>query len=245
MQLTNIHRTQAGLLPLRIGTSPAPQLHAQAALDGCYNSHWDAWGLRPGHRHALAGRTGFTLENIIGLNHCVKPEDGYAPLKPLQQEVDNALQAWMNSPGHQAAILNPSVTTLHIGLASNSHNITVVQHFEAEYVEYQQQPSINDAGTLTMNGTVDGATINKDRPAAFRIGYEPPPTPTQPGPASQDLLPLHPNGDSEDRPPQSLIPPASATSNTMSKPQPASTRPRPIRLHLPPQTPPIQTTSGP
>ena len=60
LELTNVQRTKAGLLPLRLGASPAPQLHAEAALDGCYNSHWDRWGLRPAHRHVLTGGTGHT-----------------------------------------------------------------------------------------------------------------------------------------------------------------------------------------
>ena len=181
LQLTNIHRTKAGLLPLRIGQSPAPQLHAQAALDGCYNSHWDAWGLRPSHRHALSGGTGYSLENIIGLNYCVEPQDGYASLKPLADEVETALLAWMESPGHRAAILHPSLTTLHMGLAHDPYNIRIVQHFEAEYVQYDEEPSVSPDGILRIRGEVSGASLPDNKTVFVRIGYEPPPTPLSQG----------------------------------------------------------------
>ena len=177
LELTNIRRTQEGLLPLVLGTNPASQLHADAALERCYNSHWDAWGLKPNHRHALAGGTGHTLENIIGLNLCVSPNDGYAPLAPMLEEVETALTAWMNSPGHRAAIVNPSVTTLHLGLAHDSHNLRIVQHLESDYVSHDTPPTIDASGTLRMSGSLQRAHIDQanDLPS-LRIGYEPPPT---------------------------------------------------------------------
>ena len=182
LELTNIHRTQAGLLPLKLGTSPAAQLHADTALEKCYNSHWDTWGLKPNHRHALAGGTGYTLENIIGLNTCVPPNDGYAALAPLHQEIERALLAWMASPGHRAAILNPAATTLHLGLAHDPHNLRLVQHFESKYVSYDTPPSIDSSGTLHMQGTLTRASIAAPTGTpTLQIGYEPPPLPAHPG----------------------------------------------------------------
>ena len=175
LELTNIHRLHEGLLPLRLGYSPAPQLHAQHALKGCYNSHWDKWGLRPAHRLALAGHTGFNLENVIGLNDCVNDHEPYAPLKPIQQEIQEAVHLWMNSPGHRRAILNPAVNTLHIGLAHDSHNIRIVQHFEAQYVSYSHQPHITPDGILHIQGKVQSASLAANGAPTLRIGYEPPP----------------------------------------------------------------------
>ena len=175
LKLTNRHRSIAGLQPLKLGTNPASQIHAQKALEGCYNSHWDRWGLKPYHRLALAGSTGYNLENVLGLNICVNQTDGYAPLKPITTEIKEAVQAWMNSPGHRAAILYPTVNTLHIGLAHDSHNIRIVQHFEADYVRYSQQPYINQDGTLHLAGSFANAKFHEESTIMLYIGYEPPP----------------------------------------------------------------------
>ena len=177
LKLTNAYRLQAGLIPVKLGYNPAPQIHAQEALKGCYNSHWDRWDLRPNHRFALAGYTGFNLENIIGINHCVEQQDGYAPLKPLDQEITQAVRAWMNSPGHRQTILSPALTTLHLGIAHDSHNIRIVQHFEADYISYTLTPQISQDGILRMAGTTSAASLDPNGLPTLWIGYEPPPQP--------------------------------------------------------------------
>lgn len=176
LELTNIQRLRADLQPLKLGRNPAPQVHAQKALEGCYNSHWDRWGLKPYHRLALTGGAGYNLENVLGLNHCVKKGDGYASLKPIHREIEEAVQAWMNSPGHRAAILNPAMTTIHIGIAHDSHNIRMVQHFETEYISYSQEPRIQPDGTLHIQGSIKDATFLENHTAVLNIGYEPPPS---------------------------------------------------------------------
>ena len=175
LHLTNVERTRLGLLTVQLGDNPAPQIHAQNALENCYNSHWDRWGLRPYHRLALAGGSGFNLENIIGLNHCVKEDTGYQPLSDMRTEIRESIQAWMLSPGHRDAMLNPAVTTMHVGIAHDSHNMRIVQHFEADYVSYSEKPSISPDGILTLRGNLHGAIIEERNSTFVRIGYEPPP----------------------------------------------------------------------
>ena len=50
LERTNAFRKQAGVPVVAIGYNKAAQLHAEAALEGCYSSHWDRWGLTPNAR---------------------------------------------------------------------------------------------------------------------------------------------------------------------------------------------------
>ena len=70
--LTNQEREKNGVPPVRLGTNPAAQLHAEAALENCYGGHWDQWGLKPNHRYTLTGGTGAEGENGSGLRYCIK-----------------------------------------------------------------------------------------------------------------------------------------------------------------------------
>ena len=181
LHLTNLERVRLGLRPLKLGDNQASQIHAETALKGCYNSHWDRWGLKPAHRLALAGSTGFNLENVIGLNDCIAEWAGYRPLKHMRTEIKEAIQTWMKSPGHRDAILNPAVNTLHVGIAHDSHNIRIVQHFEADYVTYQDAPEVDQSGILTLRGALTGASLRPDLTVTIRISYEPPPQPLERG----------------------------------------------------------------
>ena len=40
LELINVERTGAGLQPVAMGDNAAAQLHAEAALEGCFSSHW-------------------------------------------------------------------------------------------------------------------------------------------------------------------------------------------------------------
>ena len=71
LERTNQHRAAAGVPPVKLGQNPASQLHAEAALEGCYSSHWDRWGLKPNHRYSLTGGTGHDGENASGSDICV------------------------------------------------------------------------------------------------------------------------------------------------------------------------------
>ena len=56
LRQTNQERTKYGVPPVRLGTNPAAQIHAEESLKGCYSSHWDRWGLKPNHRYTLNRR---------------------------------------------------------------------------------------------------------------------------------------------------------------------------------------------
>ena len=180
LTLTNQHRASHGLQPVRLGGNPAAQRHAQSVLEGCYLSHWDQWGLTPNHRYALAGGTGADGENVSGASFCPKTTTRslllQRPADP-HQEAAQAVEAWMNSPGHRRNLLNPAHTLMHAGIASNRSNTVMVQQFASDYVHYHQPPNISSQGLLTLSGTLRNATLQTGDLALVTLGWEPPPQP--------------------------------------------------------------------
>ena len=107
--LTNNERKTARVHSVALGRNPAAQLHAEAALKGCYSGHWDRWGLKPNYRYTLAGGTGTGAENIFGSSYCVKSSDGFRSNSGLiAKQIQQGVQQWMNSPGPPQNFAGPS-----------------------------------------------------------------------------------------------------------------------------------------
>lgn len=176
LELTNQERIRAGSLPVKLGDNDAAQLHAEAALQGCYSSHWDQWGLKPYMRFTLTGGTGANGENWSGSDYCIMPRTGYASNGPMDEEVADAVERWMGSPGHRRTLLDPVYTTLNIGIAYDRFNTVMAQHFATDYVTFTQLPGIDQSGLLRMKGVVDHrATLDIGRTANVQVVYDPPP----------------------------------------------------------------------
>ena len=177
LQLTNEHRSIVGVQPVRLGSNTAAQLHAEAALQGCYSSHWDRWGLKPNHRYTLTGGTGADGENGRGSDYCITSGQGYRPIDDMHREVADAVQGWMASPGHRRNLLDPAHTILNVGIAHDRFNVVLFQHFSSDYVSYTTKPTIDSEGVLTLQGMVSGATLSLGDTVNVQITYDPPPTP--------------------------------------------------------------------
>ena len=177
LRLTNEQRAAAGVPPVKMSSNRAAQLHAKAALKGCYSSHWDRWGLKPNHRYTLTGGTGADAENGSGSDYCIKASDGYSPISSMEQRVTDVVKSWMDSPGHRRNLLNPSHTELNIGIAYDRYNTVFAQHFASDYVRYSQRPTIDGNGNLTLNATVSGATLSLSDAVNIQISYDPPTKP--------------------------------------------------------------------
>ena len=177
LDLTNQERAAQGAPALKLGNNTAAQLHAEAALEGCYSSHWDRWGLKPNHRYTLTGGTGADAENGSGSDYCIKASDNYSANSSMELEIAEAVQGWMNSPGHRRSMLDPAHTEMNIGIAHDRYNTVFVQHFASDYVHYDRRPAIDQHGLLTLSATVSGATLQIDDSVNVQIAYDPPPQP--------------------------------------------------------------------
>ena len=107
LRLVNEARAGSGLTPLRLdeGLRTAAQVRAQECV-GTF-SH-----TRPnGTSYKTAVAEAGVISNYLGENAAS------GQTTPLE-----AVQDWLDSPGHRANILNPSYTQLGIGLAENKGN---------------------------------------------------------------------------------------------------------------------------
>lgn len=181
--LINAERRRAGVREVALGSNAAAQLHAEAALDNCFLSHWGMDGLKPYMRYTLAGGYQSNAENGSGLSYCIKGRDNFRLNDSVKAAMREAMEGLMGSPGHRRNILDPTHHQVNIGLAwdgfrhnsTRFYNIVVVQHFEGDYVEYDQLPSLEN-GVLTLSGqTKNGARFTKEQDLGVTIFYHQPP----------------------------------------------------------------------
>ena len=175
LELINGERAKAGLDSVVLGDNIAAQLHAEAALENCFASHWGIDGLKPYMRYSLAGGYQSNGENGSGSDYCIEASDGYRAIQSINTEIREAMEGWMKSPGHRRNILGRWHKKVNIGLAWNRYNFLAYQHFEGDYVEYDELPSIED-DILNLSGrTKNRARFDSDRDLGIQIYYDPPP----------------------------------------------------------------------
>ena len=104
LKLTNAERTQAGLQPLKLN-SPlinAAQDHSDDMAEDDFFSHTGVDGSSVGDRVQESGYQYSTVGENIAAG---------------QRTAAEVVEAWMNSPGHRANILNPDFTEIGVGYA--------------------------------------------------------------------------------------------------------------------------------
>ena len=185
LELINAERTRAGLTPVTLGDNAAAQMHAESALENCFTGHWGIDGLKPYMRYSLAGGYQSNGENSVGSHYCIREGMRFRPNKPIEEEIREAMAGWMESAGHRRNILRSWHRKVNIGLAWDKYNVAFYQHFEGDYVEYEELPSIED-DILYMSGTTkNGVTFREDRDLGVQIFYDPPPRPLTRGQLSK------------------------------------------------------------
>lgn len=181
--LINAERRRAGVREVALGSNAAAQLHAESMLDNCFAAHWGMDGLKPYMRYTLTGGYQSNAENVSGLDYCIKPSDNFRLNPSVKAEIDEAMQGLMGSPGHRDNILDPTHHQVNIGLAwdgfrrnaTRFYNLIVVQHFEGDYIEYDQLPTLEN-GVLTLSGdTRNGARFAQKNDLGVSLFYDQPP----------------------------------------------------------------------
>ena len=175
LELINAERTRAGVGTVTLGNNIAAQLHAEAALENCFSSHWGIDGLKPYMRYSLAGGYQSNGENGSGLNYCIRATDGYSANSSIRQEVKETMDGWMSSPGHRRNLLDPQHKKVSIGIAWDRYNKVMYQHFEGDYVEYEQLPTIS-SGVLSFSGMAkNGVRFRQEKDLGVQIYHDLPP----------------------------------------------------------------------
>ena len=175
LELINAERNKAGVPPVTLGDNIAAQLHTEISLANCVGSHWGVDGLKPYMRYSLAGGSQSNGENWLGSDYCITSRDGYRAIRSIEQEIREAIDWWMNSPGHRRNILDRWHKKVNIGLAWDKYNFVAVQHFEGNYVEYDRLPGIEN-GILSFSGqTINGPRFAEKKDLGLQLYYDPPP----------------------------------------------------------------------
>ena len=158
-----------------MGNNRAAQIHADKSLADCISSHWSTDGLDPAMRYSLAGGYQSNSENVSGSDYCRSAGLGYSVISSISNEVQEAMEGWMDSSGHRDTILTPRHRRVNIGLAWDRYNFVAVQQFEGDYVEFTSLPKIV-GGVLSMEGQVKNrADLEHGDHFRVIIDYRPPP----------------------------------------------------------------------
>ena len=175
LTLINAERRKAGRSDVELGNNNAAQLHAEAALINCFGGHWGVDGLKPYMRYSLAGGYQSNGENSHGLDYCIKARDNFAPITNIAREIKVAMDGWTGSSGHNSNILNSLHRKVNIGLAWDRYNFVAFQHFEGDYVVYDDLPTIDEQGSLSLNGRVKNGARISNKSLSIQIYYDQPP----------------------------------------------------------------------
>ena len=167
LQLINDARVEAGFGTVELGTNDVAQLHAESSLERCFGSHWGIDGLKPYMRYSLVGGYQTNSENFYGTDYCVTDADGIPGLSAIEDEIRERMAGWMESPEHRLNLLDPMHKKVNIGLAWDDYNFNAVQHYEGDYVHYDQLPYITD-GFLSFAGEFKNEAHSQDE-EDFRV----------------------------------------------------------------------------
>ena len=172
LTLINHARTDAGLNELILDDNPAAQSHAEDMRVNCTRSHWGIDGMKAYMRYTLAGGQQYSAENIFAIDFCPEDLDNYK-LETPREQIDFAMDRFMNSPGHRDNILNPHHSKVGIGLTYRQPTIWFVQLFVGDYIEFETEPTI-DSGILTLSGQVKNGAHVSSETGTIAIYYDPP-----------------------------------------------------------------------
>ncbi len=114
--MINAVRAENGVAPVTRSSKldRAAQRHAEDMLNNGFFSHTGSNGSTAGQRATAAGYRWSTVAENIAADYATKEE---------------ALQSWVNSPGHQANNISPNVTNFGFGSAGTGRNKTWVLMF--------------------------------------------------------------------------------------------------------------------
>lgn len=104
VELTNLERMKHGLKPLTINGDLA-RVAAIKSKDMLSNNYF-------AHQSPTYGSP-FDMMSYFGINYSYAGEN----IAAGQRSPEEVVQAWMNSPGHRANILNPNYTQIGVGFA--------------------------------------------------------------------------------------------------------------------------------
>jgi uncharacterized protein YkwD len=172
LDLINSVRTAAGVHPVVLSSEPSGQQHVDSMLYFGYFSHWDVQDYKPYMRYSLLNGSAAVFENV-GWSHFPTPlffgtTAAVSGVDNLHYEMmyDDAFDGW----GHRTNILDPSHTSVSIGVAYNATDLYLVEDFENNYGNLTASLQAS-SGVVNITGTLEP---NVD-PSLVEVYYDPTP----------------------------------------------------------------------
>lgn len=175
LELINQARSEADLAPLTLAENPLPQQQAESALENCLFSNWGLDGLKPYMRFSLNGDYQANGEIVAAYGSCSPSEttrwaDGDSVVFDVIARWRTSSLDWQNN------VLEPWYSKVSVGLAWNDDFYAVHLHFERDYIEFSNLPSINDDGILSLEGALkNGVSLPRSSDLLIDVYYDPPP----------------------------------------------------------------------
>ena len=142
LYLANVERVRAQVTPLKPGSNPAAQHHAENMTIYSYRSHWDIYGLTPQMRYTLAGGADRVMETVAG--PLAIPEVTAPGSEAWSATVREAHRRLISDSEGKASILDPLHRSLNVGLSCNATDCWVVQQYESGQISFSEPPTVSD-----------------------------------------------------------------------------------------------------
>jgi uncharacterized protein YkwD len=178
----NAARAELGLDPLaydwtleRVGDA-----HCMVLLEEGGDGHFSRSGVAPYLRYLLAGGRGFHRENIASYSSTA-PVDGAQLGKVLCRSVSEMLDEVPPQDGHRRSLLDPWVTHIGVGLATQGGEVRMAHELATEVTEgWSGPPAVAMPRTAVA---LEGRLARPWRPAALEVLWEELPHPLTDGEA--------------------------------------------------------------
>lgn len=125
-------------------------------------------------RYSIAGGYQPNGENVYARTRCGAPSWAWLFGLGASRFVGEAVEGFLDGPGHRETMLDPIYTTMNAAVAWDGDGFHVVQHFEADRVRFKEPPHL-EGGLLVMEGRTRNLALFRDsRDLVVAIAYDPP-----------------------------------------------------------------------
>jgi uncharacterized protein YkwD len=170
LEQINYDRAMNGVQTVNLSGAISAQWHAEDMLRNDYYSHWDTGGMKPYVRYKVLGGKGAVFENIgLAVGELKNGGDVWNAILQIHRQMmyNDAHVDWR----HRENILDPYHNKVNIGIAWNSNEVYLVQHFENDYIDLILSPVFRIINTnLEMTASMN---LNISNIYSVSIHYDP------------------------------------------------------------------------
>ena len=123
-------------------TNNVAQIQSDQLLRDCVFSHRGTDGRKPYMRNSLTGGYRANGENATTFDECGVVDTCFQWNGEPMRMVSDAVEGWLDRPGHRDTMLAADYGKVNIGLAWGTYTLKEFQHFEGDYMKLTTLPVI-------------------------------------------------------------------------------------------------------